>query len=429
MKNKSEKIMLKKIIAVVVGVLAITASFFCGFFVKDCVNGSDINANNEILSYLEEYGVFNTKDLSIEKFSVSEITRSFVENLKDDYAHYYTKEEYQKIKANADGEYDGVGISAYKDSLKIYKVAVNSPAYHVGLLEGDQLKSGKYLSTQKVFESYADFDNFILGLPENSNFTLTVQRDSTIKTMTLSKKHFISTYVYYQDTEKALAYLGEDGDVELVETYKKQQITDTSTAYVRFYQFEGDSARQLKNVLKYAVENGKTNLILDLRHNGGGYMTVLEDVASILINVKANQSSVITYSLSAKGDYTPYTASSSGYVEGIENISVIANEYTASASECLIGAMLYYKNAFDIDRLIIENASLSSGKARTYGKGIMQTTFPLADGGALKLTTAIIYQPDRATCIHNTGITVNGENALLVNSGNALTRAQAVLNG
>ncbi len=418
---------LKKIIAVVVGILLITATFFCGFFVKDCINGKDILSNNEILNYLNEYGVFNTDTLELEKFSVSEITRSFVENLNDDYAHYYTKEEYEKIKDNADGEYDGVGVSVFTDTFKVYRVATNSPAYHAGVLENDTIKGAEHNGEVKIFNKYSDFDDFIKEIPENVDFNLIIERKGAIKSLKLSKRDFILTYVYYQDSQKALAYLGEGNEVNLMETDKRVEEMPADTAYVSLYQFEGDCASQLESILEYAVENGKTKLIFDLRYNGGGYMTALEDVASILINVKENSSSVITYSMNAKGEYTPYSASKNGYVSGIEKISIIANEYTASASECLIGAMLYYKNGFDASRLIIENASLLDGKAKTYGKGIMQTTFPLSDGGALKLTTAIIYQPDKTTCIHKSGITASGENALLREDGNAILRAKQVL--
>ena len=418
---------LKKIIAVVVGVLLITASFFCGFFVKDCINGKDILSNNEILNYLNEYGVFNTDTLELEKFSVSEITRSFVENLNDDYAHYYTKEEYEKIKDNADGEYDGVGVSVFTDTFKVYKVAINSPAYHAGVLENDTIKGAEYNGEIKTFTKYSDFDDFVKEIPENVEFNLVIERKGSLKSLKLSKRDFILTYVYYQDSEKALAYLSDGDKIKLTETDKRVEEMPNDTAYVSLYQFEGDCADQLENVLEYAVENGKTKLIFDLRYNGGGYMTALEDVASIMINVKENSSSVITYSMNAKGEYTPYSASKSGYVSGIEKISVLANEYTASASECLIGAMLYYKNGFDESRLIIENSSLLDGKAKTYGKGIMQTTFPLSDGGALKLTTAVIYQPDKTTCIHKSGITASGQNALIREDGNAILRAKQVL--
>ena len=69
----------------------------------------------------------------------------------------------------------------------------------------------------------------------------------------------------------------------------------------------------------------------------------------------------------------------------------------------------YNKEKFDISRLVIEKND--DGVAKTYGKGIMQTTYLMLDGGAFKLTTAVMYQPDKTTTIHGKGIIVSGDNA------------------
>ena len=85
--------------------------------------------------------------------------------------------------------------------------------------------------------------------------------------------------------------------------------------------------------------------------------------------------------------------------------------------------MLYYGERFNMDRLIIEKNA--DGVAKTYGKGIMQTTYELIGGGAFKLTTAQIMWPDNKTCIHKKGIIANQENA--VEPSDAISRAIAVL--
>ena len=82
-------------------------------------------------------------------------------------------------------------------------------------------------------------------------------------------------------------------------------------------------------------------------------------------------------------------------------IAVLADENTASASECLIGAMMDYGSMTEETLVITKNGDT----ARTYGKGIMQTTYVNPTGGdALKLTTAYIYWPVSHTSIHGTGI-------------------------
>ena len=88
-------------------------------------------------------------------------------------------------------------------------------------------------------------------------------------------------------------------------------------------------------------------------------------------------------------------------------IAVLADENTASASECLIGAMLDY-GTLTRDALVITE---TNGVARTYGKGIMQTTYVnFTHGDALKLTTAYIFWPQSHTSIHGIGITTTPEN-------------------
>jgi C-terminal processing protease CtpA/Prc len=85
--------------------------------------------------------------------------------------------------------------------------------------------------------------------------------------------------------------------------------------------------------------------------------------------------------------------------------------------------MIHYGGAFSRDKLIIEKDE--SGNAITYGKGIMQTTYGLIGGGALKLTTARMLWPDGTTCIHGKGITTKAENQ--VEKDQVLSRALEVL--
>ena len=107
----------------------------------------------------------------------------------------------------------------------------------------------------------------------------------------------------------------------------------------------------------------------------------------------------------------------------ITSIVVLADQNTASASECLIGAMIYYGGVFSQNKLVIEKGE--NGKTTTYGKGIMQTTYGFIGGGALKLTTARILWPDEQTCIHGKGIETISENQ--VNAEDVISRALEVL--
>ena len=131
-----------------------------------------------------------------------------------------------------------------------------------------------------------------------------------------------------------------------------------------------------------------------------------------------------------KGAKQKFYTSGNAFYDNIEQIAVLANANTASASECLIGALKFYGGANDGASFSEKNLVLTYNPSRdnfsTYGKGIMQTTYSLATGGAFKITTAYIYQPDEKTCIHDVGLTTSvPENR--VDNENALSRAIDVI--
>jgi len=120
-----------------------------------------------------------------------------------------------------------------------------------------------------------------------------------------------------------------------------------------------------------------------------------------------------------------YYTTANNFYSHLKEIYVLANENTASASECLIGAMLHYGDCFSEQNLIVEKNA--RGVASTYGKGVMQTTYTLQNGGALKLTTGRVLFPDKTTCINKVGIMPIETNA--VEKGEALAHAVELIKG
>ena len=151
-------------------------------------------------------------------------------------------------------------------------------------------------------------------------------------------------------------------------------------------------------------------------------MHVLTEVASMLIYNGGQKSSLIARAIGKKSVEDFNTGKNAYMLENFDRVAVIANNNTASASECLIGAMLHYGDKFGKENLVIETGA--DGVAKTYGKGIMQTTYMLITGGAFKLTTAKVVWPDGQTCIHGKGIIATGENAVPIGV-DAVARALA----
>lgn len=427
-KNETLKQKRLKAAAIVLGIAALLISCALGFFLRGAIVGKDAAALSEIAAYLKAFGVFDSSTAEIREFTAEDAARLIVKNVPDDYAAYYTKEDYKAIKENYSGKYEGVGISVYTGTLKVAKVIGNSPAFKAGIEREDVLVSGRdSFGNVSVFADIASVNEFLSSITD-SEFSLTVLRDGEEKTLQMRIEKYNSSYLLYKDKDSAYAYTGDyDSELKLVRTGEGISELPENAAYIRFDSFEGGAAKELKGILALMKNSGKTRLILDLRGNGGGYMNVLCDFVGGVIYNEGKSGFSVACSKDNKGEFTEYRSSRNFYEQSVERIAVIADEYSASATECLIGAMLHYGGAFSQDYLVIENESLVGGVARTYGKGIMQTTFDLSNGGAIKITTAVIYRPDKITCIHGKGITVSGDNAVIKSENKAISRAISLI--
>ena len=180
---------------------------------------------------------------------------------------------------------------------------------------------------------------------------------------------------------------------------------DEKTAYIRLTQFNGNAATEFQLAMDKFKEEGKTNLVLDLRSNGGGYMNILQEIASYFCKGESG-SSLVALAKYREGQKEKFYSKDSYYADYFQEtskIKVLADSLTASASECLLGSMLDYGAITYSDICLSER----NGVAKTYGKGIMQSTYPfgfIGDVDAIKLTTAQIYWPKSENCIHGRGI-------------------------
>ena len=167
--------------------------------------------------------------------------------------------------------------------------------------------------------------------------------------------------------------------------------------------------------------------MLDLRNNGGGRVDILTEIAAFLCKDAAGSFPVLTveYKDGKEEIYRAPKSAYSDYFTDQTEIAVLANCNTASASEALAGAMLDYGTIGYEDVYLAEIGSV----ARTYGKGIMQTTYTnILTGEGVKLTTAVIRWPVSGNCIHGRGILpADGAVALpcdgYLDGGNAMFRA------
>lgn len=412
----------KSAVTVAVAVVAAIGMFLAGFFAGR-IKDPDVAALEFIVkTYKRHY-------LEYDDDFVSVMSKSIL----DEYSEYYTKEEYAELKKISSGVRGGIGIY-YGDrsdgSVVIADVLGNSPAERAGIKAGYIVKGFRKSVDENFTEinGRQELSDALAPLALGEEFVLKLEYTEADgvheKECTLARKEYRQTYVYYSDASGSWRFSNgneEDMDDLKFERYD-EPIADfgDDTAYLRYTLFYGTangilgSAGQIEEALKKFTVSGRSKLILDLRGNGGGYVDICQSVAKFFVPAPENSFSLIAtaeYKKDPKTDKSKTEIFKSSAIEfGTYNytkIIVLADENTASASEMLIGAMLSYDTQDKID-VVLAPSKDDDGQTvyKSYGKGIMQTTYVNTfGGGALKLTTARLVWPDGKTCIHGVGIT------------------------
>ncbi|MCM1437622.1 MAG: S41 family peptidase [Roseburia sp.] len=408
----------KKIITAVVAVVIAAVFFAAGFLV------ARLSKRREVSSFewaMKIIGENYYDDVSMNAFLVGSL-KGFADECLDSYSAYYTAEEYNAVKASNSGRKSGVGVSfSYlpqgtypgdKSGVYIESVVGGSPAYESGLRAGEFILSATAGGNTVTFNGSNDFSDFIDGLDDGERFTLVSDRGQ----YELAKSAYTASYCYMATADKqwSVSY-GENGRV-ISETVGGKDCLPEGAAYLRLDQFFGNAAYEAAELIeKFNAENC-TSLILDLRGNGGGYVDVMCDISGIFTGQLQNSEKIAMRAVYRDGHSENYAVtrrfSGSELLPAGTKVSVLADNGTASASEALIGVLIdnkviSYGDIYisDFGENYLSFTGTQAKDCRTYGKGIMQSTFVNPrTGEALKLTTAKIYWPKGEVSIHDVGL-------------------------
>ncbi len=401
----------KKILSTIAMFLCVVIAFIGGYFSRYIFEPKQMNKMGDLMRIIERFGYVLDEDGNPRELTETDYAKALVDGLPDQYLEYYTKEEYQTLTSERTGNRTGFGVTIYNSEEYqpiIISVVGSSPAEKCGILAGDKIKSAKIEGQEQVeFNNSKELNQFLSNCPSDKTVTFFVLRGEQNLVFEIQKAFYKASYITYYDNQRKMSVDSTDEQLKTIEYPEQKMDLPSDVALIKLSKFEGDVAVQLTKALSYMKEKGKTKLILDLRDNGGGYMTALCDVAEQLI-YNGGKKTLVAHA-GAKSSNESFYMKSDNDNSFITKISVLANDGTASASECLIGAMLHYGERFSLDNLVVEKNA--DGVAKTYGKGIMQTTYLLTDGSAIKLTTARIFWPDKSTCIHSKGILPITQNA------------------
>lgn len=355
----------------IVGMLVVIVAFSIYFGIQNVI---DVAALNGLPVVAKEYTSIDSKVAEVQSLLdsnyINEMDQSklidgavkgYVDAVGDPYTSYFSKTEYASFMEKMEGSYEGIGvvISYGKDNNEIVVVAPfdGSPGQKAGIMPSD----------------------VILKVDEESTVGMTL--DKVVEKIKGEKGTKVKMTVYRPKTEETLD-LEVTRDVIVVPTIE-HKLLENQIGYLKISGFEENTYDQFAEALKDLEAQGEKGLIIDVRNNPGGYLNIVASIADELLG-----KGLIVYTVDKNGKREDLN--SKGDVAFGKPIVLLVNENSASASEILAGAIKDRK------------AGTLVGTT-TFGKGVVQRTFDLPDGSAVKITIAKYYTPN-GNYIHGIGI-------------------------
>ncbi len=278
--------------------------------------------------------------------------RGMVKELNDPYSELFSPKELASFSQQTNGKYAGIGmqIEDLNGNITISKVFPHSPAEAGGVREGDRILQVDTLSTRGwKTQQVPDYLIGVAGTRVNVKFGRAGVAEPIAMTLTRQVIHI-----------PAVAFA---------------IVLDNAIGYVPVQRFNETASEEVANAVMRLQKQGVKGVILDMRNNPGGILD--QSIAMSNLFLKNGQGILSVRSRAAE---TQNYASSGNPVFPTLPITVMTDEGTASASEIVAGALQ------DHDRALVVGST-------SYGKGLVQTLFPLDGGYALKITTAKWYTP------------------------------------
>src|SRR5690606_17462886 len=284
---------------------------------------------------------------------------SMLRNL-DPHSTYISAEEAESVQQSYQGSFGGIGIwfeilrnddDPSDDTVRVVSIISDGPSEKAGLMPGDRIVS--------IADSSA------IGLTENE---VTSKLKGKIGTQ-------VKIEVKRRGVQEPIPFTLTRDEIPLY-TVDTSYMLDDATGYLRISRFSMATYDEFMDHVRELQEQGMQQLILDLRSNPGGIM----EAAIQIVDEIVPGDEMIVYTKGRRDEATSaYRTRRAGVLEDTPVI-VLVNEYSASASEIVAGALQ------DHDRALIIGQ-------RTFGKGLVQNQFPLPDGSYLHMTVARYYTP------------------------------------
>ncbi len=277
-----------------------------------------------------------------------------VASLADPHSVFFDPETTKDFNDELAGTFEGIGaeIAIKNDRLTIVAPLPDSPAQKAGLRSGDKVFAIDGMDTTGISLDYAV--KKIRG-HKGTDVFLTIGRDSL-------------------DDFKEIKITRQTIDIQSV----KWELLENNIVHLEIRYFNEDTKDDFNQAVLESISKNPRGIILDLRNNPGGFLDTAINVAAEWVEDK-----VVVYEKSADGKLKPHKVNGRARLKDFPTV-VLINEGSASGSEIVAGALKDYGLA----TLIGET---------TFGKGSVQTLFPLKDGSSIKLTVAEWLTPNENT--------------------------------
>lgn len=275
--------------------------------------------------------------------------KGVVESLDDPYSTYLDPQTFKKLNEQIHGSFGGLGILVGLEDqyLTVVRPYENTPAAKAGIKSGDKIVK---INAEDVVGVDLDAAVNMMRGPVGSKINLTLLRNNEELKKTLVREEI------------------------KVPTVESKVIPKTEFGYISISQFTENTPNELEEQLKKLNPKQLQGIILDLRNNPGGELIAATRVADkfvadgVIVHIDYKQGEDRVFSASGQSLNLP--------------LVVLINKYSASASEILAGAIKDHK----IGTLV---------GTTSFGKGVVQTVYPLDNGAGLKLTTARYLTPNK----------------------------------
>ena len=293
----------------------------------------------------------------IHELDVTELTTRIIDSMLsnfDPYTEYYQEEDLEDLSLKTEGEFSGVGLEIYmyEDQLTVVSPIEGSPASRSGIYTGDAIMNIDGEPTSGL--ELKDATSKIRG-KAGTEVILTIKKPNTGE---------VQDYSIIRDviTIKDIPFYG---------------MVNENVGYLRITNFSVNTANETKDALISLMQNGASNVIIDLRDNPGGLLSSSLDLFDLIL--PKNLELVSTKGRAGKS-IKNYKTLNNALIPDTINMAVLINGASASASEIVAGVLQ------DYDRAIVLGS-------QSFGKGLVQTVIGINQETALKITNSKYYIP------------------------------------